>query len=161
MTQQEKLLHRFPALFLPAGIVRLINKFERIIIYGMIGGVAVVIDVGLFWLLDATTSMPVVLNNGISILAAMIYSFLMNAYFNFRERSKLLVRFVSFGFVTGVGFLISSLMLWTMSEVMGMNSVLVKNLTLPVVFIVQFTLNSKITFRTKRAPEAAAFETVS
>lgn len=160
MAHTEKILHSIPAPFLPVAAVRFINKFEKIVKYGLIGGFAVVIDVGLFWLLDATTTIPVVANNAVSIFAAMIYSFLMNAFFNFRTRTGLLKRFLSFGVVTGIGFLVSSLMLWIMSEIIGLNSVLVKNLTLPVVFIVQFTLNSKFTFKESKDGEGRALESV-
>lgn len=160
MAHTEKILHRVPAPFLPVGLVRLINKFERIIIYGIIGGFAVVIDVGLFWILDATTNISVILNNAISISVAMVYSFLMNAFFNFRTRTGLWKRFMSFGVVTTIGFLVSSLMLWVLSEAIGLNSVLVKNLTLPVVFIVQFTLNSRFTFKVEKNHEDRALESV-
>lgn len=160
MAHTEKLLHRIPAPFLPVGLVRRINKFEKIVMYGIIGGFAVAIDVGLFWLLDATTNISVILNNAISIFVAMIYSFLMNAFFNFRTRTGLLKRFISFGIVTSFGFLVSSLMLWILGEAAGLNSVLVKNLTLPVVFIVQFTLNSRFTFKAEKNHEDRALESV-
>jgi putative flippase GtrA len=150
MGHSEKILHRIPAPFVPIGLIKLINKFEKILIYGIIGGFAVVIDVGLFWLIDATTSTPVVVNNAISIGTAMVYSFLMNAFFNFRTRTGLLRRFASFAAVTTFGFAVSSAMLWVLSELVGLNSVLVKNLTLPVVFIIQFTLNSKFTFKSEK-----------
>ena len=160
MPTQEKLLHRIPAPFLPRSLVKLVNKFERIIIYSLIGGFAVVIDVGLFWVLAATTSIPVIANNAISVFVAMVYSFLMNAFFNFRTTTGLAKRFISFVAVCTIGFLVSSLMLWTMSDIIGMNSILVKNLTLPVVFIVQFTLNSRITFKVKENREEQALESV-
>ncbi len=156
----EKLLHRIPASFLPDKFVKLVNRFEKLILYGIIGGIAVIIDVGAFWIIDEATHMSVILNNGISIALAMVYSFLMNAFFNFRTRNGLLKRFVSFILVTCTGFLISSFMLWTMSEIIGLNSLLVKNLTLPVVFIVQFTLNSRFTFKVEKNHEDRALESV-
>jgi putative flippase GtrA len=161
MIHKEKLLHRIPAPFVPAAFVKLVNKFEKIILYGMIGGFAVVIDVGLFWLIDATTEVPIVLNNAISIGVAMVYSFLMNAFFNFRTRSGLLRRFFSFAAVTCIGFLASSLLLSILSEAAGLNSVLAKNLTLPMVFIVQFTLNSKFTFKAEKDHEDRVLESIA
>ncbi len=158
---KPKLLHHIPVPFLPTGLIEFINRFEKLILYGLIGGVALVIDVGLFWLLDHFTGISVLINNGISIAAAMVYSFLMNAFFNFRTRSGLLKRFISFLLVTSTGFLISSIMLWTMSEILGLDSLLVKNLTIPVVFFVQFTLNSKFTFKTEQNHEDVVLESVS
>lgn len=146
--------------FLPGSLVLLLNKHRKIILYGIIGGGAVIIDVGLFWTIDATTNISVVVNNAISIFIAMIYSFLMNAFFNFRTRNGLLLRFVSFAAVTSFGFIVSSIMLWVLSEMVGINSVIVKNLTLPVVFIVQFSLNSRFTFKQTTNKEDNALESV-
>jgi putative flippase GtrA len=165
-TKKPKLFNRISAPLLPAGLIAFINKFERLILYGLIGGGAVVIDVGLFWLIDTVTDTSVIVNNGVSIATAMVYSFLMNAYFNFKTRTGLFKRFFSFCVVTSSGFLISSVMLWTMSDLLGMPAILVKNLTLPVVFIVQFTLNSKFTFKVEdkqvkdRAGEDLVLESV-
>ena len=124
----------------------LVKRYRSLLLYGMIGGGAVIIDVGLFWLIDHATSISVTVNNAVSIFVAMVYSFLMNAHFNFKTTSNLLPRFISFMGVTGVGFLISTAIIW---------------LLLPAVFIVQFLLNSRLTFKgTKETTEEAALESV-
>lgn len=133
--------------FIPISIVRLINKNRSIILYGMIGGGAVVIDVGLFWLLDSFTGISVMANHTVSVAAAMIYSFLLNARFNFKTSDGLFLRFLSFSAVTGIGFLVSSIALWIAVGVIGIPSLIGKCLTLPLVFVVQFLLNSRLTFK--------------
>ncbi len=160
---KEKLLHRIPTPFLPLGLIQFINRFEKLVLYGIIGGGAVIVDVGLFWILarDSDGNIATIIKNGLAILAAMIYSFTLNAYLNFKTTDGLLKRFISFAFVTSCGFVISSVMLWFMSSVLGMDRLLVKNLTLPVVFIVQFTLNSKFTFKEAAASEDIALESIS
>lgn len=152
---KEKLLHRIPAPFVPVSIVRLINKFEKIIVYAVIGGVAMVIDVSLFWILTATTDLPSVAANAISVGIAMVYSFLTNAFFNFRTKTGLTKRFFMFTAVTIVGYVASSLMLFVLSDRMGWDKVLVKNLSLPVVFVVQFVLNSRFTFKEAKGEDKA------
>ncbi|PID31692.1 hypothetical protein CR970_04495 [Candidatus Saccharibacteria bacterium] len=129
-----------------SSVSQLIQRYRSLILYGFIGGGAVVVDVGLFWLIDYFTTMNVALNNAVSIFVAMVYSFLMNAHFNFKTTSNLLPRFVSFMGVTAVGFLISTLLIWVLIAV-GVPASIAKVLTLPAVFIVQFTLNSRVTFR--------------
>lgn len=160
MAHKEKLLHHIPAPFLPLKWIQLINKFEKIILYGIIGGIAVVIDVGLFTLLDQSIAVPIIAANAISIGVATVYSFMMNAYFNFRTKTKLWLRFVTFSAVSGLGFLVSSLMLWILSDIMGFNSVLIKSLTLPVVFVLQFVLNSRFTFKAQQNKEDQVLESV-
>lgn len=156
----EKLLHRLYIPFLPARLVRLINKFETFVLYSIIGGMALIIDVGLFTALDGLTELSVVISNALSMTVAMLYSFVMNAYFNFRTRTGLAKRFISFTLITGLGFIISSAMLWVLSEIMGLNSVLVKSMTLPVVFLVQFSLNSKFTFKKEENHEDYVLESI-
>lgn len=157
---KTKLLHRISVPFLPVKLVELINRYETFVLYCLIGGVALSMDVGLFWLLDGLTELPVIVSNGLSIMTAMIYSFLMNAFFNFRTRSGLGKRFIMFGLVTFLGFLISSLILWTLSDLIGLNSVLAKILTLPVVFVVQFSLNSRFTFKKEEDHEDYLLESI-
>ncbi len=161
MSNKPKLLHKIPAPFLPLQVIQLVNRFEKLLLYGIIGGGAVIVDVGLFWLMDRDSDSIgiTVAKNGIAILAAMIYSFTLNAYLNFKTTDGLVKRFFSFAFVTSCGFLVSAAMLWLMANVLGMDRLLVKNLTLPVVFVLQFTLNSKFTF--KQATVDIALESIS
>jgi len=147
MSTDEKLLHRIPVPWLPKSTVQLINRFEKLILYGMIGGVAMLMDVGLFWLLTANTDLAALLANAISVGVATVYSFVMNAFFNFRTKTGLWRRFFLFSGVSAFGYLVSSLMLFVLSNVMGWDEVFVKNLSLPVVFVVQFILNSRFTFK--------------
>lgn len=123
------------------------SMYRNLLMYGLIGGGAVAVDLGLFWLIDRTTSLDPVANNVISVFFAMVFSFFMNAHFNFGTKDKILKRFLSFVAVSSVGLVISSIMLKVMIDVLDMDPVLVKTLTLPVVFGVQFLLNSFITFR--------------
>lgn len=141
------------------GTLRDVMKRHRsLLLYGCIGGGAVLIDVGLFWLIDQTTAMNVALNNALSIFVAMVYSFLMNARFNFKTTDNLLPRFISFSGVTSVGFLISTVLIWLLIAV-HVPSTIAKVLTLPAVFITQFLLNSRLTFRS--AKEDIALESIS
>lgn len=150
-----KIFNSIPAPFLPDSLITIINRYQKLLIYGVIGGGAVVIDMGLFWLINATTHINPIIINTVSIAFAMIYSFLMNAYFNFKATSGLLKRFASFGVVTLVGFLVSSIILWLLSIVISLDPVLIKALTLPIVFIVQFMLNSKFTFKQSKQEDVA------
>lgn len=143
---------------LATAMASMITRYRSLLLYGVIGGGAVLIDVSLFWLIDNTTSLNIALNNALSIFVAMVYSFLMNARFNFKTTDNLLPRFISFASVTTVGFVISTALLWILLA-MHVPSVVAKVLTLPVVFIVQFMLNSRLTFRT--AKEDIALESIS
>jgi putative flippase GtrA len=139
----------------PLGALRgLLARYRQFLIYAMIGGGAVVIDVGLFWLLAAPFGVAALAANAISVGVAVVYSFLANSFFNFKVWNRLLLRFLSFSVVSFIGFVASSLMLVVLSGVLGMDEVLVKVLSLPVVLLLQFGLNTRVTFAV--APPAGA-----
>jgi putative flippase GtrA len=110
--------------------------------------------VGIFWVLAEPVGAPALAANAISVGVAVVYSFLANSFFNFKVWNRLLLRFLSFSVVSFLGFLASSLMLIVMSGVLGMDEVLVKVLSLPVVLLLQFGLNTRVTFAV--APPAGA-----
>ncbi|WP_165063287.1 GtrA family protein [Marisediminicola senii] len=132
----------------------LLHRYRRFLIYGIIGGGAVVIDVALFWAFTHYTDLGTVPANALSTGIALVYSFLTNTFFNFKVRSRLWLRFLSFAIVSGFGFVVSSLMLYVLADRMGFDPILIKVLSLPVVLVVQFFLNSRITFAT-RTPDTA------
>lgn len=145
---------------LPAGIVALLNKHQRLIIYAVIGGGAVVLDVGLFWVFNELVELSVILSNTLSVFVAMLYSFTLNAFFNFRTRDNLLRRFASFGVVTFCGYLVSTGLLWLFSDVASINATLVKTLSLPIILFVQFGLNSRFTFQKTKGGEDQLLESI-
>lgn len=144
--ESTKFLGIIPFSVLPRQVAELLKKYERFIIYMIIGGGAVVIDVGLFALLTNALDMHIILANTAAVFTAMLYSFGLNARFNFKVTDNLLARFASFAVVTGIGYLISTVMLYGLSDILGLNALLVKVASLPVVLVAQFMLNSRFTF---------------
>jgi putative flippase GtrA len=136
-------------------------RYRRFIVYSVIGGLAVMIDFSIFAALALFTAIPVLLANTISTFTAMVYSFLTNAFFNFKVSDKILLRFVSFSIVTLCGYLISTGMLWLFVTVYDFNPVLIKAASLPVVLLVQFYLNSKVTFKRRTRTKVVEEETTS
>ena len=120
---------------------------KRLAWYAVIGGGAVVIDVTLFWLLGSIVGLPIILANALSIGLAMLYSFTLNARYNFRTSNRLMQRFVSFAGVSGVGYVLSTAILGGLVA-SGINQTWAKIGTLPFVFVLQFYLNSRLTFAT-------------
>ena len=132
---------------LPLILQNLIFKYKKFIIYTAIGGTAVILDFTIFTVLAQVYDVTPLLANSVSTFTAMIYSFLINSFVNFKVSDKLLLRFISFGIVALFGFAISSLMLAIFSYWLGLNPVLIKATSLPIVLVVQFMLNSKVTFK--------------
>lgn len=129
-----------------SGIVGMIARRATLLRYLLIGGGAVVLDVGLFLLADRVFGWHPVLSNTFSTGVAMVASFLANSYANFRITDRLWLRFLSFAAVAGAGWLLSTVIIWIAVDVVGLDPVVAKILTLLPVVALQYSLNKTITF---------------
>ncbi len=129
-----------------AGIIGMIARRATLIRYLVIGGTAVLLDVGLFLLADRVFGWHPVLSNTFSTGVAMVASFLANSFGNFRVTDRLWLRFLSFAAVSGAGWLLSTVIIWIAVDLAGLDPVVAKILTLLPVVVLQYSLNKKITF---------------
>ena len=122
------------------------NKF---IAYLFIGGFAVSIDMGIFLFLHELIGIKPLICHSVSVPIAAIFSFSVNAYLNFKKSDFLFYRFVSFSIVVVIGYLLGVLIIFIIDTVLQLGGTIGKLVSLPFVVMVQFYLNSKITFRDK------------
>ena len=128
----------------------LFQRHRQLCLYTLIGGSAVVVDMGLFWLLQELGHFSIMVNNAVSITVSVIYSFSLNAHFNFRKTDALLRRFAAFAVVCFLGYLLSTALIYLFVS-FQIQSVIAKALTLPLVFMLQYLLNRRITFSPRGA----------
>ena len=126
-------------------IRRLIGEHRELLLYGVIGGSAVCIDFGVFLLMHTVGGVHELTSHSVSVATAVLFSFALNARYNFRTTDRIAARFVSFAAVALVGFLIGAIVIWTLVQV-SVVAELAKLISLPLVAGVQFILNSRVTF---------------
>lgn len=90
--------------------------------------------------------------NALGYLAGTLLSFTLNRLFTFGMRDRVWQRLALFLAVACCGYAASALMLWLLVDLGGLDARLAKLLTLPMVVVLQFLLNRRITFK----PAAAA-----
>jgi putative flippase GtrA len=127
-----------PALFL--------NRHKQFVRYGLIGITGASIDFLLFAVLS--NHMFYLSANIISVSVGITNNFTLNTLFNFKVKSKFLIRFLSFYSIGLFGLLISSLLLTVLVSNLGLNHLLSKLITMGAVVAFQYYLNSRLTFRT-------------
>ena len=115
--------------------------------YFLIGGMASAIDVGVFIVLHEFLDFSAIASHSISIPISAIYSFTLNAFLNFKTTDKLLLRFISFSIVVMLGYLLGALVIWFTENFLGLSGTIGKIISLPLVFVFQYFLNAKISFR--------------
>lgn len=126
---------------------RLYGKYRNLVLYGVIGGMSVVFDFIVFFLLTSFFPEYYLLANVISVNCGIINSFLLNRRFNFKVKDRFILRFIVFYLVGITGLLISSGMLYLLVGCGEMNLLVSKAVTIFVVTVFQFILNKNVTFR--------------
>jgi putative flippase GtrA len=84
--------------------------------------------------------------NVFGYLSGTLVSFFLNRKITFGVRDKLAYRLAMFLGVAAIGFSVSAVMLWLLVDLMSVNAKIAKLLTLPVVVVIQFSMNRRITF---------------
>jgi putative flippase GtrA len=115
--------------------------------YVWIGLCAGVIDIALFAIFFDVLSKSIFFSNGISVGSAAAFSFCMNSFYNFKKSNYLLLRFFSFILVVMVGYFAGVSFILFFVNVVGIAAIISKILSLPLVFLLQYFLNSTISFR--------------
>ncbi len=85
--------------------------------------------------------------NGLGYLAGTLMSFALNRIFTFAMRDRTLQRLAMFLMVASIGFAASALLLWLLVDLAHVDARIAKLITLPMVVVLQFSLNRRITFK--------------
>ena len=120
---------------------------SKILAYLFIGGIAATIDLGIFVFMYERVGLTAVISHSISVPISAIFSFLCNAFFNFRKTDLLLFRSISFLTVIGLGYLLGLAIIIFVGDILQLGGTIGKLVSLPFVFLFQFYSNSKISFR--------------
>ncbi len=121
------------------------TNIAHLVKYAVIGLGAVAIDAGLFLLLDARGMSPLPAQI-ISVSTAVVFSFVMNARYNFGTRDKVAKRFASFAVVNLIGFFVGLAIILGLTEADVVSAAVAKLVSIPVVTGMQYVLNANWTF---------------
>lgn len=118
----------------------------RFLLYCLCGGAGVLCDFLLYyWVFTLGVSYQIA--NVAGYITGTCISFLLNRIITFDVRDRIVRRLALFLCVAGVGFLVSAMLLWFLVSVLAVDARYAKLLTLPIVVVLQYSLNRWITFR--------------
>lgn len=126
---------------------QLFQQYRHVILYFIIGSSAALIDLVVYLILFDWVHLPAITSTVISISSATAYGFTLNVIFNFKISDKLFFRFLAYATVSGVGMIISAAMLYFFHKRMGFDGNIIKIVSLPIIFAVQYGLNRLVSFR--------------
>ena len=129
------------------GLTDFLRSNRQLILYGMIGGCCVALDFAIFSILAVWVGVHYQLANFAGYASGTAMSFILNARLNFRTSDRMVLRFLSFCAVGGLGLLTSAGILWIGVDRLELNKCLAKAVTLPLIFLLQYNLNRVVSFR--------------
>ena len=142
--------------FTPTGLKAVLTgryrHHQHLVKYLLIGGAASALDVVLFLVLFNVVGTSALVAHSISVPTSVLFSFVTNARHNFHTHDKFALRLFSFAAVCTVGYAAGFAVI-AFAVQLGLGENVGKILSLPVVFLLQYVLNSRITFRTTARPD--------
>lgn len=128
-------------------IIILYQKFRHLILYGIIGSFSSGLDFLIYTLLVQVGGIQYLLANCISVLAGISTSFILNRNFNFKVKDHAKRRFSIFLTVGLCGLVISNLILYICIDVLSIDKLVSKLLSIVLVVFFQFLVNKYLTFK--------------
>ena len=119
---------------------------KHFVLYALIGLLAALIDLVLFYLFYEVLFFQLMASNSFSVASAALFSFLCNTYFNFKMSDFLFLRFLSFLIIVLVGYWLGLAIIYIGVEHSPLSATQSKVLSLPFVFFSQYFLNSRFSF---------------
>jgi putative flippase GtrA len=123
----------------------LFARYRQLIIYFVIGASASLIDVLLFMFIYNAMHAPAIVAHSISVPTAVLFSFVVNTRHNFKTTDHVALRMISFAVVCLIGYA-AGFGVIELCKQAGIGANIGKIASLPVVFVIQYVLNSRITF---------------
>lgn len=123
-----------------------LKKHEHLIKYLLIGGSASALDVIIFMVLYNVVGTTELLAHSVSVPTAVLYSFVINARHNFKTNDHWHLRMALFILACTIGYAVGYLIIEG-AVMVGLGANIGKIISLPFVFVTQYVLNSRITFR--------------
>ncbi|MCK5878203.1 MAG: GtrA family protein [Holophagae bacterium] len=108
--------------------------------YGIVGGIAYMVDFGLLFLLTEYAGIPYLLSAAISFLAGLATNYALSIFWVFKTRSmeNRMAEFSVFTFIGLVGLGFNELFLWVFTSLVGWHYLISKLAATPLVFLWNF-----------------------
>jgi len=135
---------------LPERIFHYLYQHRTFVRFAIVGASGTVVDYSLFFILTRLILLPPLVANPIAVEAAIIWNFAWNNRWTFSGReiaAPTWKRFVIFQFVSLGGLLLSQNSLFIFNRFLGILDLLAKALTIPIIAVFNYIVNSRWTFR--------------
>ena len=119
---------------------------KNLVKYIFIGSLGVSCDFLLYSLL-ISINLNYIFSNCLGYFFGTLISFSLNRLYNFKVFDNTLKRFTLFFGAAFAGLLLSSFILYFLIEINQINAIIAKLFVIPVIVLLQYSINSKVTFK--------------
>jgi len=124
----------------------ILRQKKQFLLYCACGGTGVATDYLIYYFLIGQLGLWYQGANAAGYIAGTLVSFALNRIITFNTRDQTAKRLALFLATAAIGYGVSAIMLWTLVRILDVDPRLAKLVTLPVVVLLQFTLNKRVTF---------------
>lgn len=128
-------------------IIKLFKKFRHLVLYGIIGSFSSGLDFCIYTFLVQVAGLQYLLANCISVFGGITTSFILNRNYNFKVKDHSKRRFSIFLTVGLCGLLMSNIILYLCIDVILLDKLMSKLLSIVLVVFFQFLVNKYLTFK--------------
>ncbi|MBC7587200.1 MAG: GtrA family protein [Chitinophagaceae bacterium] len=124
------------------------KKLMQLARFALSGFVGLLIDFFFTWLCKEYFGLNKYLSNGIGFSMAVINNYILNRIWTFKNKEAAIAKqFIIFLSVSIIGLLISTSFLFLIHQKLNVNFYISKALVVLIVFVWNYTANSKLTFK--------------
>ena len=127
--------------------INLFHKYRHLILYGIIGSFSSGLDFAIYTILMQIGNFQYLFANCISVLSGITTSFILNRKYNFKVKDDTRKRFMIFLTIGLCGLFLSNLILYTCIDILSINKIISKLLSVVLVVFFQFLFNKYVTFK--------------
>lgn len=123
------------------------KKYKQFVLYCLIGFTGATLDYVLYWVMFNKLGVSPDIASYLSMSVSIVNNFTWNSKYNFKKTDKFFNRLIKFYLVGISGMLLTSLVINVTYYVFHFDANIVKLLMIPVIAVIQFFLNKKISFK--------------
>lgn len=131
---------------------KLVSRHRELVLYAVIGATGALLDLLVYLLLVGQFGIDPVLATMLSVSVGIINNFFLNAFLNFRIRTRLWLRLASFYSIGLIGVALSALIIWVFTDIVDIGDFWAKVVSIPPTVVGQFIANKYITFAKRAKP---------
>lgn len=119
--------------------------------YLISGGTAFVVDFSTLWILTEVAHMHYLLSTVLANILGLVVTYLFSIFWVFDTRSvdNRVAEFSIFAAIAGFGTLLTTLLMWFVTECIGVQYLLSKVITTILIAVLNFILKKRLLFKTK------------